>query len=73
MSQLVDVRWLAILPLGPTLVFVLWVFWNLSREIWAEKRRWIRTYRDSYVEITHPESRSTAVYVSRRQQGRTTS
>ena len=47
MSYLIDVKWLLLLPLGSIVVFVSWVFWNLSKEVWAEKRRWVRKYSDS--------------------------
>ncbi len=46
MSSLIDLRWLLILPVGLILFFVCWVFRNLCCEIWAEKRRWVLTYRD---------------------------
>ncbi len=38
MSFVVDAKWLILIPLIPTLLFVGWVFWNLSREIWSERR-----------------------------------
>ncbi len=47
MSYTIDVRWLLLLPLGSILVFVCWVLWNISHEIWAKKRRWTISYRDS--------------------------
>ena len=47
MFYLTDMKWLILLPLIPSALFVTWVFWNLSREIWAERRRWVRYYRDT--------------------------
>ena len=49
MSYMIDMKWLIILPLFPAAVFVAWVFWNLAREIWAERRQWVRKYSDSHV------------------------
>ncbi len=46
MSYMIDARWLLLLPLGLILAFVCWVFWNLSKEIGAHKRHWVRTFRD---------------------------
>ncbi len=70
MTFVIDARWLLLLPLGSVVVFVLWVLWNLSREIWAERRRRVRSYRVSEVKIYFPASRSNAgsesVYSSRR-------
>jgi hypothetical protein len=42
---MIDVRWLLILFLAPIVAFVLWVFWSISKDIGARKRRRIRTYR----------------------------
>jgi hypothetical protein len=66
MKFVVDARWLLLLPIGSIVVFVSWVLWNLSREIWAERRRRVRTYRVSEVKIYFPASRSEAAYSSRR-------
>lgn len=55
MSYLTDMRWLIILPLIPSAFFVTWVFWNLSREIWAEKRRWVRYYRATDDSVHRPK------------------
>lgn len=38
MSFVIEAKWLVLIPLIPTMMFVGWVFWNLSREIWLEKR-----------------------------------
>ena len=46
MTLQLDVRWLLLLPLGFILAFVSWVFWNVSREIWVHRRRWIITHRE---------------------------
>jgi hypothetical protein len=56
MPYLTDMKWLIILPLIPSTFFVIWVFWNLWREIWAEKRRWIRHYRATGDCVYRPES-----------------
>ncbi len=54
MLYLTDVRWIIILPLILSALFVTWVFWNLSREIWMERRRWVRYYRESDHEARRP-------------------
>jgi hypothetical protein len=51
MSHIIDVRWLLLLPLSSIMVFVSWVFWNLSKDIRAQKRRRIHGYRSSSVKI----------------------
>jgi hypothetical protein len=44
MSYVIDMKWLILLSLFPSAAFVSWVFWNLTREIWAERRQWVRKY-----------------------------
>jgi len=61
MSFVIDAKWLLLVPLVPTVVFVAWVFWNLSREIWAERR----TYRGFHARVIRPESRSAGIHRSR--------
>jgi hypothetical protein len=51
MSFTIDARWLLLIPFGSILVFVSWVFWNISKDIWAQKRRRVRSYRGSRVKI----------------------
>jgi hypothetical protein len=58
MSFVVDAKWLLLVPLVPTMVFVSWVLWNLSREIWAERR----TYRGSPARVIRPESPSARIH-----------
>jgi hypothetical protein len=58
MSFTIDARWLFILPLGLVLVFVSWVFWNISKEIWAQKRRRVRTLRGARAKIHPAETKS---------------
>jgi len=43
---MIEVKWLMILPLGSIAAFAVWVFWNLTKEVRAEKRRWVRKYSD---------------------------
>ena len=57
MSFVIDAKWLLLVPLIPTVVFVTWVFWNLSREIWAERR----AYRGFHARINRPESPSARI------------
>jgi hypothetical protein len=45
MAHMIDLKWLLVLSLGSMAAFAIWVFCNLTREIRAEKRRWVRTYR----------------------------
>jgi hypothetical protein len=45
--DLIDLRWLFVLPLGLIMAFVVWVMWDIAREIGAQKRRWVRSYRGS--------------------------
>ena len=56
---MVDAKWLVLLPLGPTLAFVLWVLWNLSREIGARRRTYAggKRYRTK-IRILHRTRKS---------------
>jgi hypothetical protein len=51
MSVTIDARWLLLLPLSSILVFVSWVFWNISKDIRAQKRRRVRSFRSARVKI----------------------
>ena len=46
MFSMIEVRWLLLLLIGFLLTFVSWTFWNLAREIWAERRRWVHKYSE---------------------------
>jgi hypothetical protein len=51
MSSLIDVRWLFLFPVALILLIIAWMLRNLGREIWAEKRQWMVTYRESNVKL----------------------
>ena len=49
MWHVIDVKWIAILPLGFIAAFWAWVFLNLAKDVVAQKRKWIRKYNGSEV------------------------
>jgi hypothetical protein len=67
MSYQIDAKWLLLLPIGSIVVFVSWVLWNLSKEIWAERRRRVRTFRVPRVKIHMPESQAETRFILRDQ------
>ncbi len=58
MSLVIDAKWLLLVPLIPAMAFVMWVLWNLSREIWSERR----TYGRPAVRTLRTESRTAKVH-----------